>query len=368
LHRLAITFSFVIKPNEKQLISEPEKTDRYYQALLDRDPTFLGTFYVGVKTTAIFCLPTCRARKPKRENVEFFSTVKEALAHGYRSCKVCKPTENASQPPPEVEKALQLLQEQPCRKLRDYDLRTENLSPENIRRWFLRHYGITFQAYQRMNRINQAYQELQNGGKPTTTAFEAGYESLSGFGYTFKKLIGRSPAQTDQKTILLIQRFTTPLGPMFVCASEQGVCLLEFTDRRMLETEFRDLQQRLNAEILVGENQHSQKAIREIGEYFAGTRRQFTIPLHTPATVFQLRVWELLQAIPYGETSNYQNQALILGNPNAIRAVARANGMNRVAIVIPCHRVIGKDGSLVGYAGGLERKRWLLDFEKENAK
>jgi AraC family transcriptional regulator of adaptative response/methylated-DNA-[protein]-cysteine methyltransferase len=166
--------------------------------------------------------------------------------------------------------------------------------------------------------------------------------------------------------VILINRFTSPLGPRFVCATDEGICLLEFTDRRMLETEFRDLQKRLNATILIEENDHSKHAKRQLQEYFAGRRKTFTVPLHAPGTDFQQQVWKRLQDIPYGSTVSYQEQARRLGNPKAVRAVARANGMNRIAIIIPCHRVIGKDGSLTGYGGGLERKKWLLEHEQKN--
>ncbi|MEL6942848.1 MAG: methylated-DNA--[protein]-cysteine S-methyltransferase, partial [Bacteroidota bacterium] len=164
-----------------------------------------------------------------------------------------------------------------------------------------------------------------------------------------------------------IIRIATPLGALFVCATEKGICLLEFTDRKMLETEFRDLQKRLNAQILIGENKHIQQAKKELGEYFEGTRTQFEVALHTPGTDFQNQAWKALLDIPYGSTSSYLKQAEKLNKPKAVRAVARANGCNRVAIIIPCHRVIGKDGSLTGYAGGLERKRWLIDFEQAHA-
>jgi AraC family transcriptional regulator of adaptative response/methylated-DNA-[protein]-cysteine methyltransferase len=151
---------------------------------------------------------------------------------------------------------------------------------------------------------------------------------------------------------------------MFACASKQGLCLLEFTDRRMLETEFKDLQKRLNVAILPGDNIFLDQVQNEIREYFQGKRIQFTVPLHTPGTDFQQSVWNALQEIPYGQTRSYKQQAQALGNPKAIRAVASANGKNRIAIIIPCHRVIGSDGSLVGYGGGLHRKKWLLELEE----
>lgn len=164
--------------------------------------------------------------------------------------------------------------------------------------------------------------------------------------------------------MILSDELTTPLGAMRVCATEDGICLLEFADKPDLENKLAELQRRLNAPIGVGENAHIKQLKIELAEYFSGIRSDFSIPLHTLGTDFQNAVWQALGTIPFGETASYQEQATRLNNPKAVRAVAKANSMNRIAIVIPCHRVIGKDGSLTGYAGGLERKRWLLDHEK----
>lgn len=347
-------------------ISNQHQIDDYYQALLDRNPEYVGIFYVGVKTTSVFCIATCRARKPKKENTEFFQSVQEALREGYRPCKVCKPTENAQEAPSAVERAIQLVKENPKEKISDERLRSEDISPEMVRRWFKKNYGLTFHAYQRMYRINNAYKELKDGKKTTQTAFDQGYESLSGFAYTYKKLLGKAPSRSSEKSVILINRLTTPLGPMFVCATEKGICLLEFTERKMLETEFRDLQRLLKAEILIGENAHGKQLKKELTEYFEGKRQHFEVPLHTPGTDFQNQVWQALLQVPYGQTASYQAQAGKIGNPKAVRAVASANGSNRIAIVVPCHRIIAKDGNLTGYAGGLERKKWLIDFERKN--
>ena len=346
-------------------VTESDKIDNYYQALIDRNSAFTGIFYVGVKTTTVFCIATCRARKPKKENVEFFENFKEALQNGYRPCKVCKPTENANKPPEQVEQAIELVKLNPKEKISDYRLRQENISPDLVRRWFKDHYNITFHAYQRMYRINNAYKELKEGKKTTDAAFDLGYESLSGFGYTYKKILGKSPAKSQTKNVVLIDRTTTPIGPMFICATEKGICLLEFTDRKMLETEFKDLQRLLKAEILTGENAHIKQVKRELNEYFEGKRTQFDVALDTPGTEFQSLVWEKLKQIPLGETTNYQALAENLEKPNAVRAVANANGHNRISIIVPCHRVIGKDGNLTGYGGGIERKKWLIEFEKK---
>ncbi len=349
------------------LIKDNNKIETYYQALLDRKQSFVGIFFVGVKTTSVFCIATCRARKPKLKNVEFYTSFKEALDNGYRPCKICKPTENANQTPEQVEKAIILVKENPKEKITDFQLRKKGISPEVVRRWFKNNYGMTFQAYQRMYRINNAFQELKKGKNATHTAFDTSYESLSGFGYTFKKLIGKSPKQINDKNIILINRLTTPLGPMFVCATANGICLLEFVDRQMLETEFKDLQKLLKANIISGENEHMKQAKKEIKEYFEGSRKKFDVKLETPGTDFQNSVWNCLQQIEFGKTITYQKQAEKINNPKAIRAVASANGYNRISIVVPCHRVIGKDGKMTGYGGGIERKKWLIEHERKNA-
>jgi AraC family transcriptional regulator, regulatory protein of adaptative response / methylated-DNA-[protein]-cysteine methyltransferase len=345
-------------------ITDPVLADRYYQALLNRSEDHVGVFFAAVTSTGVFCVATCRARKPKRQNVRFFADAQGALQHGFRPCKVCRPTEHAYSPPPPVLQALQWLRTHPQEKLSDGLLREQGLSPTTLRRWFLRHHGLTFQAYQRQLRINTAVEQLKAGGSATQSALDAGYDSLSGFGYTFKRVTGQAPSQHPHRlSSILLHRFTTPLGPMFVCATANGVCLIEFVNRRMLETELRDLQRLLRARVVHGETPHTRQAVRELDEYFRGERRVFDVTLDTPGSSFQRSVWQALQAIPFGHTSSYSEQARALGRPDAVRAVAAANGQNRVSIIVPCHRVIGRDGSLVGYGGGLARKQWLLEHE-----
>ena len=172
---------------------------------------------------------------------------------------------------------------------------------------------MTFHAYQRMLRINSAYQNLKNGSSVIDSAFESGYDSLSGFSEGFRSVFGGPPTSKEKKGIIHIKRITTEIGPMFACASSQGLCLLEFTDRRMLESEFKDLGKRLDSVILPGENPHLDQTERELKEYFQGRRKYFEVPLHTPGTDFQQAVWEGLQKIPYGETRSYKDQAQAMG-------------------------------------------------------
>lgn len=343
-----------------------KRDDIFYNALLAKDSSFEGTFFAGIKTTGIFCRPTCTARKPKRENVEFFATTKEAIEKGYRACKVCHPMEKAGSTPAYIDRVLKLMDEDPSLKLKDDDLVQMGIEPSKIRRWFLRNHGITFHAYQRMYRINTAFKKLQSGTSVTDIAFDSGYESLSGFNDSFKKIFGVSPKNSKETKVIDFARFETDLGTMVTCATDKGICLLEFSDRKGLETELKQLAKIFNANIIQGNNKYFDQLSTELNAYFKGELKEFHVPLDITGTDFQKHVWQALRAIPYGKTSSYQGQANVLDKPSAIRAVANANGMNKIAIIIPCHRVIGSDGSLTGYAGGLWRKRKLLDLEKEN--
>jgi AraC family transcriptional regulator, regulatory protein of adaptative response / methylated-DNA-[protein]-cysteine methyltransferase len=162
-------------------------------------------------------------------------------------------------------------------------------------------------------------------------------------------------------------KIETELGIMIAGAVDEGICLLEFSDRKMLNTEYKDLSRYFETFIQEGENRHFQTLIKQLKEYFEGSRQEFSVPLVTPGTDFQQAVWKELMNIPYGATRSYQEQSVALGKPDSIRAVANANGMNRISLIIPCHRVIGSDGHLTGYGGGLKRKRWLLDHEKKHS-
>lgn len=167
--------------------------------------------------------------------------------------------------------------------------------------------------------------------------------------------------------MILTTTIETELGTLIAGAVDEGICLLEFSDRKILNSEFRDLKKYLAAETEEGENIHTLNLKKQLNEYFRGERKVFDLQLIIPGTIFQQMVWNELLSIPYGTTRTYLEQAEALRKPESIRAVANANGMNRIAIIIPCHRVIGSDGSLTGYGGGLKRKKWLLDHEKRHS-
>lgn len=338
--------------------------DQYYQALLEKNSQFEGVIYVGVKTTGIFCKPTCRARKPKRENVEFFKDVKSAMAYGYRPCKVCKPMQNSGETPDSIKVLLKELEQHPEVKITDWGLKQRQLEPHAVRRWFKKQHNMTFQAYQRMLRINRAAGALKKGDTVSNAAYDNGFESLSGFHYSFKKMTAVNPGESSGKPVVTLQRIATPLGPMLAGVVENELCLLEFTDRRMLESQLKILETRLGAIFIYGNHPILDHTQLQLQEYFDGRRSAFQIPMALLGTTFQQQVWQALLTIPPGQTRSYKAQAAAIGNPNAVRAVAKANGDNRISILIPCHRVIGEDGHLTGYGGGLGRKQWLLEHEK----
>jgi AraC family transcriptional regulator of adaptative response/methylated-DNA-[protein]-cysteine methyltransferase len=338
-----------------------------YRALVAKDASFDGVFLAAVRTTRIFCRPSCPARKPARENVEFFATAQEAILAGYRACLRCRPLTPPGGAPEWLAALLADVERAPDARWTDADLAARGLDPVRVRRWFLRHHAMTFHAFHRSRRVGRALGRLKTGAGVLDAAFDADFESLSGFHDAFRKLTGRSPAAGRAVTPLHMTRFATPLGAMVAAATPKGLCLLEFADRRGLEAELRDLARHLNCAVVPEADETLRRVAAEIAAYFAGTLRRFTVPLDPQGTPFQRRAWDALAAIPYGATRSYAQQAAAMGAPSAVRAVGRANGMNRVAIVVPCHRVVGADGELTGYGGGLWRKRRLLELERDAA-
>jgi AraC family transcriptional regulator, regulatory protein of adaptative response / methylated-DNA-[protein]-cysteine methyltransferase len=339
--------------------------DILYKALVKKDPQFEGQFYAGIKTTGIFCRPTCRARKPKKKNVEYFATAKDALLNGYRPCKICRPLEHAGEIPQDIRSLLHELEANPALKISDGTLVQKGFQPSRIRRWFIKNHGMTFHTYQRLLRINNALMIMKNGEKVAEAAFESGYESLSGFQYSFNKATTKSPKESKTIDFLVFSRFTTPLGPMITVGNEHGIYLLEFADRKMLEKELKQIKNYFKLQIFPGTNKHIENLKIQIKEYFDGARQNFDIPMATQGTGFQEKVWSILKDIPYGTTRSYSDVAILLGSPKAVRAVGRAIGSNRISIIIPCHRVIGATGQITGYGGGIWRKRWLLNHENK---
>jgi AraC family transcriptional regulator, regulatory protein of adaptative response / methylated-DNA-[protein]-cysteine methyltransferase len=337
--------------------------DEMLRAFQQRDSSYEGVFVTAVKTTGIFCRPTCTARRPNPENVEFFATPRDALFAGYRPCLRCSPLEIAGAAPEWLKPVLDAVTAEPERRWRDADIAAMGVAPERVRRWFKTHHEMTFQAYCRARRLGAALREIGEGEHVTDAAFEQGWESLSAFTDAFRRVFGAPPTGVRAVTPLVTRRILTPLGPMVACATGDGLCLLEFAERRMLKGQLRRVRRALGAVPTPGNNAVLEQAARELDAYFAGTLKTFTVPTAQPGSDWQQKVWRRLAEIPYGETTTYGTIARELGLPKHPRAVASAVGDNALGVIVPCHRVVGAGGDLTGYGGGLWRKRRLLDHE-----
>ena len=283
------------------------------------------------------------------------------MTAGFRPCKRCRPLDETGEAPSWIQRLIADLEASP--RITETQLRARGLDPARVRRGFKRHFHMSFQEFQRARRLGTAFADIKAGAPQTEAAFASGYESLSGFRAAYQRVFGTTPGQGEDIVIGRMSQFETPIGAMLAICTDTGVRLLEFLERRGLERELQNLGPKLGCTILPGENDIAKRLHGELDEYFEGTRRDFTVPLEPVGTPFQMRVWEILRGIPYGQTRSYGEQARAAGYPEAVRAVARANGDNRIAIVIPCHRVIGANGKLTGYGGGLWRKQFLLELE-----
>ena len=224
------------------------------EAFLSRAVGYEGIFFTAVRTTGIFCHPTCGAKKPLIENTEFFATVGAALFAGYRPCKICRPLEPPGSPPEWLHDLLEELENQPSHRWTDASLRKRGLSPGRIRRWFQRHYGMTFQAYSRAKRLGLALRKITQGESVIHAAFNQGFESLSGFDTAFRQSLGRSPREARGTRQAAVARLSTPLGPMLAAATEEALYLLEFAGRSMIGTQLKVLTQRQGWTIAPGMN------------------------------------------------------------------------------------------------------------------
>lgn len=334
-----------------------------HKAVDTRDPSYEGLFLVGVKTTRIFCRPTCPSKQAKRENREFFATAADAGAAGYRPCLRCKPLEKAGEHPAWVRTIMAALDAEPTRRLTDARLAKMGIVPATARRYFVGKFGMTLHAYARAHRLGFALDKLQQGSPVTPTGFDSGFESDSGFRDAFKRLFGKTPGDARDTSPIVATLVPSPLGPLLAAATEDGLCMLEYADREKLPKQAADLMRFYGRPVVPGKNEHIDRVIRELEEYFAGERQDFEVPLDLRGTEFQEKVWKELVNIPFGDTISYEELARRIGKPTAQRAVGLANGRNRLPIVVPCHRVIQKNGQLRGYGGGLWRKQFLLDLE-----
>lgn len=298
--------------------------DDLYKQLLSRKPMPLR--FVGVKTTGVACRFGCPARQPLQKNVVFTERLYDLICLGFRECKRCKPLSyNSTRDVTDsfitsVEKST-------------FPEKKAVSSQKDAKNWFLQTHSADLQKYVNTKRVNAI---LTNEHLP----------------------------RSDFKRVLTYQRYWTSIGAMVACFSTNGLCLLEFTDRRMLEAELMLLVRKYKSYFKFASSSLSKKLCSELDEYFKGERSKFTIPIDRNGSEFQLSAWMALGQIPFGTTSTYKKQAQAIDRPNAMRPIANAHGKNCISILIPCHRVIGEDGKLTGYGGGLFRKQFLLDLER----
>ncbi|MAZ38797.1 MAG: bifunctional transcriptional activator/DNA repair enzyme protein Ada [Legionellales bacterium] len=342
-----------------------QKKLEFYQALVNKNSQYEGVFFVGVKTTGIFCHATCPAKKPKFENCEFFISAQDALLASYRPCQRCKPLLLPDAASPIIQQLMTEVEKSPEKRWTDADFDALGIDSSTVRRQFKKRFGMTFVAYARARRMGFAMKQVRAGEKVIDTQLAVGYESSSGFREAFSRIMGSAPAKKNQIQILKTTWIDTPLGAMVAIASEHALFLLAFVDTRGLARDVERLRVRLKAAIVPGDNAILQQIKNELSDYFLGEKLTFNVPIEIIGTEFQQKVWRMLQTIPVGKTWSYSTLAIAVGQPTACRAVANANGRNQLALIIPCHRVINVNGQIGGYAGGIARKAWLLAHEEK---
>jgi len=339
--------------------------DHCWQALCDRDPGYDDRFVFAVRSTRIFCRPSCPARRPRRDGVSFFSTAADAEAAGYRACKRCSPQ---GQSPAEqldalVVAACRLLDERAEPVTLDQLAARIGLSASHLARAFKSRTGLTPRAWAAGRRRERLETRLPAADSVLDAALEAGYGSTRG---VYQSSTALSPAQRRRKGAGESLRYATsacPLGLLLIAASERGICALLFGE---LEHELlSELQSRFAAAELVRDQDGLGEWLRSILAQLEEPTRAARLPLDLRGSAFQQRVWQALQAIPVGQTRRYGELAEHLGSH--ARAVARACASNPVGLLVPCHRVVGANQSLTGYRWGLERKAALLESEREDS-
>jgi AraC family transcriptional regulator of adaptative response/methylated-DNA-[protein]-cysteine methyltransferase len=351
---------------------------KQWQQVLERDSSADGQFFYAVKSTKVYCKPSCPSRRPTRKNVTFFPTTESAQAAGYRACLRCEPDRTTAKPDPQagaISAVTDYLKEHATERTKLAEVaKATGVGRLTILRGFKRVLGVSPGQYAKAQRIDSFKKGLRETGSGKTTKrvtdaiYEAGYGSSSRLYEKSNATLGMTPRVMREGGAGLVIRYCTaasPLGRMLVATTDVGICSITFG--------------RDDAELLQGLRESFHKAqlvpakgnsgwlaeavafvLSQMGEHPLAAK----FPLDVRATAFQQRVWKALQEIPRGETRSYSELALALGKPTAVRAVAGACGANPIAIAVPCHRMVGKDGALTGYRWGVERKRKLLEAER----
>ena len=341
--------------------------DVLYNALVARSDAYEGRAYVGVTSTGIFCRLNCPAPNPKPENCTFFENPGDCIAAGFRPCKRCHPLAPVARLDPLVDQMLKAFDADPMRRWSETCVGAMGFDPSTVRRAFKRHFGMTFLEMARHRRLRHSAEVLAKGDKVIEAQLSAGFESPSAFRAAFAKLMGRAPGEFAENALLRASWIDTPIGAMVTICDATQVHLLEFPERKGLAREVQQLFQYSKGQLGFGRFALTDQVQEQLTEFFEGRRLKFDLPLALHGTDFSKTVWRALQDIPAGQTRSYAQLAQAIARPTAMRAVARANGANQIAIVLPCHRVIGADGTLTGYAGGLWRKQKLIELERAYA-
>jgi AraC family transcriptional regulator of adaptative response/methylated-DNA-[protein]-cysteine methyltransferase len=361
-----MTMRHTTRTQELPFPTKLPRDDERWAAFVARDASYDGRFFVAVKTTDIYCRPSCPARRPKREHIRFYETAAEAEHAGFRPCKRCKPDQPSlsEQYAGKVAEACRLIETAEEEPSLDALARKVGLSPYHFHRIFKATLGVTPKAYATAHRNKRVREELPRSATVTEAIYGAGFNSNGRFYATSFEVLGMSPSAfrsggPDAEIKFAIGK--SSLGLVLVAASDRGVCAIFFGDSA--DELARDLKKQFPRAKLVGDDPAFEQLVAKVIGFVEDPRIGFDLPLDIRGTAFQHRVWDALRRIPVGSTASYAEIAKAIGEPKAVRAVARACGSNRIAVAIPCHRVIGSDGSLTGYAGGIERKRALLAKE-----
>jgi AraC family transcriptional regulator of adaptative response/methylated-DNA-[protein]-cysteine methyltransferase len=349
--------------------SAPTLDEARWAAAVARDGAFDGHFYYSVETTGIYCRPSCAARRPKRAHVRFHDTAAEAEAAGFRACKRCKPGQPSlvQLHAEKVAEACRLIEAAEDEPRLDALARAVGLSPYHFHRIFKTVLGVTPKTYATAHRNKRVREELGRSATVTQAIYGAGFNSNGRFYATSSEVLGMTPSQFRSGAPNSEIKFAIgdcSLGSVLVAASDKGVCAILFGDDA--ETLRNDLRKQFPRARIVGGDKVFGQLAAEVIAFVEAPRIGLDLPLDVQGTAFQHRVWDALRRIPTGSTASYAEIAKAIGSPKSVRAVARACASNRIAVAIPCHRVIGSDGSLTGYRGGIERKRALLAKEAKS--
>lgn len=327
----------------------------WWNAVITNNRNYDGKFFYGVKSTGIFCRPSCASKPPNPKNVVFFNSREEAERAGFRPCKRCRP--DLMNYDPAVELVYEAKAIIDCNFAERLELKrklnTLGITRRHLTELFEKKFDMSPEQYIAQIRFKRAKELLDAGYQVTDVAFAVGMESSASFATFFKKQAGFSPTEyVLQRTLEYPYCFCeTPLGLIRIEENHYGITSLRFVENKT------------GIVLASGKSIYLEDAKLQISDYFAKNRKTFDIPLSITGSEFQQKVWNALRNIPYGETRSYQQVAEAVGSRDAARAVGMANNRNPILIIIPCHRVVGKNGKLVGYAGGIDRKQYLLEME-----